>query len=188
MLAAFLAVIPHVPSLVLITYRPEYHGALTRVSGAQTIALRPLSDAHTAALTAELLGSDASIGGLSALIGARAAGNPFFVEEIVRDLAERGVLHGEAGAYLLRGEVADDEVPATLQATIGARIDRLGFVAKRTLNAAAVIGSRFGTDLLTSWIDTADVAPLIEAELVDQVGFTRARVRVSAPVDQNGGL
>ncbi len=91
----------------------------------------------------------------------------------MRDLAERGVLHGQLGAYLLRGNVADVEVPATLQATIGARIDRLGSTAKRTLNAAAVIGSRFGTDLLTSIIDSPDVAPLIESELVDQVRFTQ---------------
>jgi adenylate cyclase len=172
MLADFLAVIPQTPSMVLITYRPEYHGALTRVSGAQTIALRPLTDAQTSALTAELLGSDASISGVAAQVGARAAGNPFFVEEIVRDLAERGMLRGQPGAYVLRGEVADDDVPATLQATIGARIDRLGSTAKRTLNAAAVIGSRFDTDLLTSMIDRPDVAPLIEAELVDQVRFT----------------
>jgi adenylate cyclase len=173
MLADFLAVIPQTPSMVLITYRPEYHGALTRVSGAQTIALRPLTDAHTAALTAELLGSDASTTGLAALIGTRAAGNPFFVEEIVRDLAERAVLHGQPGAYLMRGDVADVSVPATLQATIGARIDRLGSTAKRTLNAAAVIGSRFDTDLLTSMIDRPDVAALIESELVDQVRFTQ---------------
>jgi adenylate cyclase len=171
MLADFLAVIPQTPSLVLITYRPEYRGALTRVSGAQTIALRPLTDAQTAALTAELLGSDQSITGLAALIATRAAGNPFFVEEIVRDLAERGMLHGEPGAYLLRGDVADVRVPATLQATIGARIDRLDHAAKRTLNAAAVIGSRFDTDLLTSLVDSPDVAPLVEAELVDQVMF-----------------
>ena len=172
MVADFVAVIPQMPALVLITYRPEYHGALTRVSGAQTIALRPLTDVQTAALTAELLGSDASVSGLAALIATRAAGNPFFVEEIVRDLAERGVLHGQPGAYLLRGEVADVNVPATLQATLGARIDRLGFTAKRTLNAAAVIGSRFDADLLTTLVDDADVAPLIEAELVDQVRFT----------------
>jgi adenylate cyclase len=172
MLADFLAVTPHVPSLVLVTYRPEYHGALSRVSGAQTLALRPLTDAQTSALTAELLGPDSSMGGLAARVGARAAGNPFFVEEIVRDLAERGVLQGEPGAYLLRGDVADVSVPATLQATIGARIDRLDHTAKHTLNAAAVIGSRFDTDLLTSLVDSPDVAPLIEAELVDQVGFT----------------
>jgi len=171
MLVDFLAVVPHVPSLMMITYRPEYHGALTRVPGAQTIALRPLSDAHTAALTTELLGSDASVSGVAAQVGARAAGNPFFVEEMVRDLAERGMLHGEPGAYLLGAEVADVSVPATLQATIGARIDRLGSTAKHSLNAAAVIGSRFDTELLASLIDGADVAPLIEAELVDQVRF-----------------
>ncbi len=60
MLADFVAVIPRTPSLVLITCRPEYRGVLTKVSGAQTIALRELSDAHTAALTGKLLGSDAS--------------------------------------------------------------------------------------------------------------------------------
>ena len=47
MLADFLAVVPQTPSLVLITYRPEYQGALARVAGAQTIALAPLSDAET---------------------------------------------------------------------------------------------------------------------------------------------
>jgi adenylate cyclase len=171
MLADFLAVIPRTPALVLITYRPEYHGALTRVSGAQTLALRPLTDAQTSVLTAELLGSDPSITGLAAQVGARAAGNPFFVEEMVRDLAERGMLHGEPGAYLLGAEVADVSVPATLQATIGARIDRLDPTAKHSLNAAAVIGSRFDADLLTSVVDDADVGALIEAELVDQVRF-----------------
>jgi len=171
MLADFLAVVPQIPSLVLITCRPEYRGVLTRLSGAQTVALRPLTEAQTAALTGELLGSDASITGLAAQVAARAAGNPFFVEEMVRDLAERGVLHGEPGAYVLRGEVAEVSVPATLQATIGARIDRLGSTAKHTLHAAAVIGSRFDTDLLASLVDSLDVAPLIEAELIDQVMF-----------------
>jgi adenylate cyclase len=172
MLADFLAVTPHTPFVVLITYRPEYHGALSRVSGAQTIALRPLTGAQTSALTTELLGSDSSMGGLAAQVGARAAGNPFFVEEMVRDLAERGVLQGEPGGYTLCGDVADVTVPATLQATLGARIDRLDLVAKHTLNAASVIGSRFDAHLLSALVDTADVAPLIEAELVDQVRFT----------------
>jgi adenylate cyclase len=171
MLTDFLTMVPQVPSLVLITYRPEYHGALSRVSGAPSIALRPLSDAQAAALTTELLGSDPSLSRLAAQVAARAAGNPFFVEEMARDLAERGVLHGRPGAYVLRGDVADVEVPATLQATIGARIDRLGSAAKRTLSAAAVIGSRFDTDLLTALAVNTDVTSLIEAELVDQVRF-----------------
>ena len=65
MLADFLAVIPQTPSLVFLTYRPEYRGALTRVAGAQTIALAPLSDSEAAALIAELLGPDPSVGGLA---------------------------------------------------------------------------------------------------------------------------
>jgi len=97
MLAAFLSVIPRTASMVLITTRPEYQGALTRAPGAQTIALGPLGDADTAALTGGLLGSDPSIGELAAIIAERAAGNPFFAEEMVRELAQRGVLAGEHG-------------------------------------------------------------------------------------------
>ena len=64
MLADFITVIPQTRSMVLITYRPEYRGALARVAGAQTIALGPLSDSETTALIGELLGSDPSVGGL----------------------------------------------------------------------------------------------------------------------------
>ena len=171
MLAQFLAMIPQTPMLVLITYRPEYIGALAQAPDAQTMALRPLNDAQASALTAELLGGDPSTGRLAELVAARAAGNPFFAEEMVRDLAERGVLQGNSGSYRLQGPVEDATVPATLQATIGARIDRLDFAAKKTLNAAAVIGLRFDPDLLRVLVDSTDVTPLIDAQLVDQVRF-----------------
>ncbi len=172
MFAEFLKVIPQTPSLVLITYRPEYQGPLSRVSGGQTIGLRPLNDSQTAELTSALLGSDPSIADLATVIGARAAGNPFFVEEMLRDVVERGALLGRPGAYQLREDVADINVPATLQATIGARIDRLDHTAKRTLNAAAVIGTRFDSELLNDLVDSADLTTLVEAELLDQVRFT----------------
>ena len=173
MLAEFLTVIPQTPSLVLVTYRPEYEGALTRVHGAQTIALGPLSDPETAALVSEVLGPDPSVGALGQKIAERAAGNPFFAEEIVRELAERGVLHGERGGYVSTAEVAEVRVPATLQATIAARIDRLDPAAKRSLSAAAVIGSRFSQGLLeTLGVDPA-LEDLLGGELIDQVRFTR---------------
>jgi len=172
MLAAFLAVIPHTPALVLITHRPDYRGALSRVADAQSVALRPLKDAHSSALTAQLLGADPSVAELAAQVCTRAAGNPFFVEEMVRDLAERGVVHGQPGAYLMRGGLTNVDVPPTLQATLGARIDRLGSTAKHTLNAAAVIGARFDPDLLGALVGAADIAPLVEAQLVEQVRFT----------------
>ena len=172
MLADFLTVIPQSRSVVLLTYRPEYQGTLARISAAQAIALRPLSGRHTSALVTELLGSHPSVSHLPSYISERAAGNPFFAEELVRDLAERGLLDGGRGDYVLRGDVAEVSVPATLQATISARIDRLAPTAKRTLNAAAVIGSRFGSELLKDLgIDPA-FDELIAAELVDQVKFT----------------
>lgn len=172
MLADFLSVIPQTRMLTMVTYRPEYRGALAKVAGGQSITLRPLNSSHISALTAELLGQHESVNGLAERIAERAAGNPFFAEEIVRDLAERGVLRGERGAHTLDGEAADVDVPATLQATIGARVDRLDPTAKATLNAAAVVGSRFDMALLTRVVDHADVAALIDTELVDQVKFS----------------
>ena len=172
MIADFLAVVPQTPSLVLITYRPEYHGALARVPGAQTITLAPLSDAETARLVAELLGPDPSVGQIGEMIAERAAGNPFFAEEITRDLAERRVLVGDRGSYACHTDAADVSVPATLQATIAARIDRLDPAAKRTLAAAAVVGSRFNPDLLAALEVDPVIDELLNAELIDQVRFT----------------
>jgi class 3 adenylate cyclase len=172
MLADFITVIPQTPSMVLITYRPDYEGALARVHGAQTIALAPLGDSETTALIGELLGHDPSAEKLVATMVLRVGGNPFFAEEMVRDLAERGVLSGHRGTYVCQTDIAGISVPATLQATIGARIDRLDREAKRALSAAAVIGSRFGTELLTDMGVEPAVEELVRAELIDQVRFT----------------
>ncbi|HWT48480.1 MAG TPA: AAA family ATPase, partial [Mycobacterium sp.] len=172
MLAAFLTVIPQTPSLVLVTYRPEYRGALSQVAGAQTIAVAPLSDPETAALVSELLGSDPSVGGVITMVTEKAAGNPFFAEEMVRDLAERGVLRGNRSAYESTADIGEVSVPATLKATIAARIDRLAPAAKRTLSAAAVFGSKFSRDLLeTLGIDPV-LDDLVSGELIDQITFT----------------
>ena len=172
MLADLITVIPRTPSMVLITYRPEYEGALTRVHGAQTIALAPLDDSDTTALLNELMGSDPSVGELAAIIAERAAGNPFFAEEMVRELVQRGVLAGERGGYLCRVDVADVAVPVTVQAAIAARIDRLEAPARQTLNAASVIGARFGAQLLAALGIDPVFDELLGAELIDQVRFT----------------
>ena len=172
MLADFLRVISQTKLMVLITSRPEYQGALTRVHGAQTIALAPLDDSDTTALLDELLGSDPSVGDLAAIIAERAAGNPFFTEEMVRELVQRGVLAGDRGGYICRADVAEVAVPETVQAAIEARIDRLDTPAKQTLNAASVIGARFGAELLAALGIDAVFDELLSAELIDQVRFT----------------
>jgi adenylate cyclase len=172
MLADFLAVVPQTRSMVLVTYRPEYRGALARMPGAQTIALRPLNTAQTETLLGELLGTDASVHALTQVIAERAGGNPFFAEEIVRDLSERGAIRGGQGSYLLDRELTDLTVPATLQAAIAARVDRLSVAAKRTLSAAAVIGSRFSPELISALGSAPVVDELITGELIDQVATT----------------
>ncbi len=172
MLADFFAVIRQTPSMVLITYRPEYHGKLANIPGAQTLSLRPLSTEQTHALIGELLGTDASVRGLAGVIAERADGNPFFAAEIVRDLAERGAVRGTRGSYSLDKDVADPAVPATLQAVIAARVDRLSPAAKRTLSAAAVVGTRFSPGLLAALGIDPVLDELTAGELIDQIGFT----------------
>jgi adenylate cyclase len=172
MLADFLSVVPQTPIMVVITYRPEYRGALTQAAGAQTVSLAPLSNSDVKVLIAELLGSDSSVAELSMTVADRASGNPFFAEEIVRDLIERDVLVGDQGAHVCRTDVAEVSVPATLQAAIAARIDRLEPGAKRCVTAAAVIGSRFDIDLLTALQVEPALDEPVKAELIDQVSVS----------------
>ena len=190
MLEDLFAVLPRTHSLALLTYRPEYRGVLVRTPASRTIALAPLDVSNISLLTTELLGRHPSVVGLSAQVAKRSAGNPFFAEEIVRDLVERDVLNGNPGAYVCRMDSAEVSVPATVQATIAARIDRLGGALKRTLNAAAVIGSWFEVDLLACvGGDGALVGELVDSELLDPGnGVPAGRVRLPSPSDSRGGL
>ncbi len=177
-LVDFLSVVLQTPSVVVVTYRPEYRGALSRLPGLHQLPLAPLEDSATAAIAGELMGTDPSVGALTERIIESAAGNPFYVQEIVREFSERGVIVGERGAFRRQLDVGDVSVPPTLQATIGARIDRLSVAAKRVLNAAAVIGRTFGPDLLAVVLGDDHYPPpgvlaeLVHSELIDQVMFT----------------
>ncbi len=169
MLVDFLSVIPNTPILVVITSRPEYQGALLELSGAQQMTLPPLDGPDTATLVDALLGTDLSVAELAEKIADRAAGNPFFAEEMVRELVQRGVLAGKRGDHVCRLDVADVSVPVTVQAAIEARIDTLRPPAKRTLHMAAVMGARFGADLLAEVERKPVIDELLDAELIDQV-------------------
>lgn len=168
MIAEFISVGSRTNLMVLLTYRPEYRGVLRGIVGARQLRLQPLSMTDTSALVTSLLGDDPSVSAVSVMIGERAAGNPFFIEEVVRELAERGVLEGDCGSYVCTADPGEVNVPATLEATLAARIDRLSSSAKRTLRAAAVIGSRFRSDLLSAVGIESGVEELITADLIEK--------------------
>jgi class 3 adenylate cyclase/tetratricopeptide (TPR) repeat protein len=140
--------LPTVRLLLLVTYRPEYqHGWGSKTYYTQ-LRLDPLPAESADALLHALLGDDASLTPLTPLLIARTEGNPFFLEESVRTLVETGVLVGAPGAYQLGTPLDTLPVPATVQAVLAARIDRLPAEAKRLLQTAAVIGTEVPWPLL----------------------------------------
>jgi adenylate cyclase len=160
-------------SMLVITYRPEYNGALKRIS-VSTVALQPLTDGTAVELIDRLIGQHPTVAGLARRIAESAAGNPFFVEEIVRDLVGRNILTGSRGDYRLKNDVHKIAVPATVQSVLAARIDRLPAAAKSILNGAAVIGTSFDIDDLQALLTDAQphhLAELVSAELIDQTEF-----------------
>jgi adenylate cyclase len=136
-----------------------------RKSYYRQISLLPLGEEAIQALLADLLGSDPSLDGLPALIRERSAGNPFFLEEIVRTLVESGNLEGSRGSYRLVRPVDDAAVPATVGAVLSARIDRLSERDKALLQSAAVIGSEFARPVLerASAMEDADLEGALRA-------------------------
>jgi adenylate cyclase len=131
-------------TLAIVNFRPEYEPRWTGPPDYHPLSLEPLGQAGTAELLHDLAGKDPSLEGLGELVHERTEGNPFFVEEIVRELAESGYLEGERGAYRLVRPIEDAGVPATVQTVLAARIDRLGPEAKRLLQAASVAGKEIG--------------------------------------------
>ncbi|MBI3217099.1 MAG: AAA family ATPase [Mycobacterium sp.] len=172
-LAEFAATLPRTRSLFASSFRPEYHGPILEVAE-MSITLAPLNDAATLDLATELVGKVNAEPAVVERIALLSKGNPFFVEEIVRDLVGRKVLAGNRGNYQVVGDLDAVVVPATVQAVLAARIDRLGVTEKSILNAGAIIGSSFDEDILEVLVPGADsshLRNLISAELIDQIQF-----------------
>ncbi len=140
MLAGLIDSIAGTRTLALVNYRPEYEASWGTPERFVELALAPLGRADTAELLRDLAGADPSLDGLEELIHERTQGNPFFVEEIVRELAESGYLEGRRGDYRLVAPIEDAGVPVTVQAILAARIDRLAPASKQLLQAASVVG------------------------------------------------
>jgi adenylate cyclase len=136
------------PTLVLVNYRPEHTPSWAKAAHYETIELQPLDRSDTAKLLRDLAGDDPSLDGIDEPIHERTSGNPFFIEEIVRELAEAGYLEGERGAYRLAKPIEGAGVPVTVQAVLAARIDRLDPDEKHLLQVASVVGKEVSGEAL----------------------------------------
>ena len=132
--------LPTAPVLLAVNYRPEYRHDWGAKTYYRQLRIDPLPPESATELLQTLLGIDASVQPLKALLIERPEGNPLFLEESVRTLVESHALVGEAGAYRLAKAAEAIQVPPTVQAILATRIDRLRPELKRLLQATSVIG------------------------------------------------
>ena len=150
--------LPTARLLLLVNYRPEYqHGWGSKTYYTQ-LRLDPLEPTSAAEVLQTLLGDHPSLAPLTPLLIARTGGNPFFLEESVHTLVETGALVGERRAYRLAKALDSLQVPATVQAVLAARIDRVPPEDKRLLQTAAVIGTEVPWPLLQAIADGPEEA------------------------------
>jgi class 3 adenylate cyclase/predicted ATPase len=134
--------------LLIITFRPEFHPPWTGLAHVSTLSLGRLGRREGEALAA-LVASDSPLPqDITAEIVERTDGIPLFVEELTKAVLEAGAQGAEAKQTLATAPLSPLTVPATLHASLIARLDRLGPAAKETAQVAAVIGREFSYELL----------------------------------------
>jgi class 3 adenylate cyclase/tetratricopeptide (TPR) repeat protein len=148
--------LPAARLLLLVNYRPEYSHAWGSKTYYRQLRIDPLPAEGADELLDALLGTDAALASLKRHLITRTEANPLFLEESVRSLVETGALVGEPGAYRLTQPIEQLKIPATVQAILAGRIDRLTPEAKRLLQAAAVIGKDVALPLLLAIADAPE--------------------------------
>jgi tetratricopeptide (TPR) repeat protein len=145
--------LPTARFFLLVNYRPEYQHGWGNKTYYTQLRIDPLPPESAEELLHDLLGDDAVLQPLKRLLVERTEGNPFFLEEIVRTLVETKLLTGARGAYRLATVFEEIQVPATVQAVLAARIDRLSPEEKRLLQSASVVGENVPLMLLQAIVE-----------------------------------
>jgi class 3 adenylate cyclase/tetratricopeptide (TPR) repeat protein len=154
-----------VAMLLLCLARPDLMDARpswgSGVANASTLPLSPLGDEESAELIAAILGGDRLDERTTARIAQAAGGNPLFLEEMLRMLEDDGLLQRQDGGWVATADLSDVDVPASIHALLGARLDRLAADERSVIRCASVIGKVF-------WWGA--VAELVPASLRAEVG------------------
>jgi class 3 adenylate cyclase/tetratricopeptide (TPR) repeat protein len=163
------------PILLVATHRPGYQNLFPERSYATRSTLGRLSQMDSLRIAQDMLGTVVCPNELQNLIQAKAEGNPFFVEELVKALIDLGALQVEQGRYTMKQRLLT-VVPDTVQNVLMSRIDRLPAPAKKTLQLASVIGREFQLALLEAISDLRDplgdsLQHLKNAELIYERGL-----------------
>ena len=158
LLDAVIESLPTARILLLISYRPEYQHGWGRKAYYTRLGIEPLPPASADELLTGLLGQDGTLESLKRTLIERTEGNPFFLEESVQALVESHVLVGDRGAYRMTKAPEVWPIPATAQAIVAARIDRLPPEEKALLQAASVIGQDVPLALLRSIADVPETS------------------------------
>ncbi|HWN05457.1 MAG TPA: AAA family ATPase [Candidatus Dormibacteraeota bacterium] len=158
LLDALVESLPTTSILLAVNYRPEYQQPWGNKSYYRQLRIDSLPPDTAGALLETLLGDHPALQSIRRLLIERTEGNPLFLEESVRALVEMEVLVGERGAYRLGKDPVAIQIPATVQAILAARIDRLPADDKRLLQVASVIGKDLPWTLLLETAEHAEDA------------------------------
>jgi class 3 adenylate cyclase/tetratricopeptide (TPR) repeat protein len=165
-------------TLLLFNFRHDHAAPWMQRTHYRQISLSSLNRTEVNDLLHDLLGKDPSLALISRHIAERAQGNPFFIEELVHSLIERGDFEGKRGAYRLAGGIDTIPLPATIEALLAARIDHLKEPARQVLQYAAVIGREVPVAILETVtglppIELAEALSLLrQAELLRELPLT----------------
>jgi class 3 adenylate cyclase/tetratricopeptide (TPR) repeat protein len=133
------------PILMLCLSRPdirELRPSLVAADGT-TIDLSPLDDTHSKRLIETVLGHGDVSEELTARVAQTAQGNPLFAEETIRMLMDQGLLERQNGSWVVTTSLEDLQVPATIEALLAARLDRLTDDEQDVVEGASVVGQEF---------------------------------------------
>jgi class 3 adenylate cyclase/tetratricopeptide (TPR) repeat protein len=152
-LDALAEIVPKSRVLLLVTYRSEYANPWIAKGLCRTVKLDPLSETLGQRLLHFLLGDRIGIEQIKRLLIERSGGNPLFIEESVNALVETAALEGTPGDYRPTKDIRQISVPATVQAVLAARVDRLEPGPRSVLDVASVIGRNVPLALLRAVVE-----------------------------------